>query len=127
MTTDGDVDLARNKRVVEHLFEVIYGNGDDLDVLDELVAEDYIQHNPQAGQGRAGLKRFFAELVPLPPWLDASGAVTVNLIAQGDLVVRQEIRTHGMLVDVFRVRDGLCVEHWDAFRPDPGTERIPGF
>jgi predicted SnoaL-like aldol condensation-catalyzing enzyme len=53
--------------------------------------------------------------------------VVVNLIAEGEFVVRQEIRTHGLLLDVFRVRDGLLREHWDAFRPDPGTERIPGF
>lgn len=45
---------------------------------------------------------------------------------QDALVVRQEMRTRGMLVDVFRVRNGLCVEHWDAYRPDPGTDRIPG-
>jgi predicted SnoaL-like aldol condensation-catalyzing enzyme len=118
---------AANKRVVERLFDVIYGKGDDLGVLAEIVARDYIQHNPAAGQGRAGLERFLERLVPLPPWLDARGTVAVNLIAQGDMVVRQEIRNHGMLVDVLRVRDGLCVEHWDAFRPDPGTDRIPGF
>jgi|SRR3954447_23562216 predicted SnoaL-like aldol condensation-catalyzing enzyme len=118
---------AANKRVVERLFDVIYGKGDDLDVLAEIVARDYIQHNPAAGQGRAGLESFLRRLVPLPPWLDARGTVTVNLIAEGDLVVRQEIRNHGMLIDVLRVREGLCIEHWDAFRPDPSTDRIPGF
>jgi predicted SnoaL-like aldol condensation-catalyzing enzyme len=118
---------AANKRIVERLFDVIYGKGDDLDVLAEIVARDYIQHNPEAGQGRAGLERFLERLVPLPAWLDGRGTLAVNLIAQGDMVVRQEIRNHGMLVDILRVRDGLCVEHWDAFRPDAGTDRIPGF
>lgn len=51
----------------------------------------------------------------------------MNYIADGEFVVRQELRDHGMLVDIFRVRDGVLVEHWDAFRPDEGTERIPGF
>jgi predicted SnoaL-like aldol condensation-catalyzing enzyme len=32
-----------------------------------------------------------------------------------------------MLIDIFRVGDGLCREHWDAYRPNPGTVRLPGF
>ena len=120
-------DWEKNKKLVARLFEVVYGNGDDLDVLDELVAEDYVQHNPLAGQGREGLRAYFKELVPLPEWLDASGTLAEHYIAEGEFVVRQELRNHGMLVDIFRVEDGVLVEHWDAFRPDPGTERIPGF
>ena len=81
---------------------------------------------PFAGEGREGVKRFFERLVPLPPWLDAGGTTTVNLIAQDDFMVRQEMRTRGMLVDVFRVRNGLCVEHWDAYRPDRHRPH-PGF
>jgi predicted SnoaL-like aldol condensation-catalyzing enzyme len=120
--------LEENKRLVAKVFEVAYGRGDNFHLLDEVIAEDYIQHNPDAGQGLEGVKRFFEEvLVPLPDWLDARGTVEVNYIAEGELVVRQEIRNHGMLVDIFRVRDGLLREHWDAFRPDPGTDRIPGF
>jgi len=119
--------VQRNKAIVTRLFEeMAYPPRPNIDVLHEIVADDYIQHNPFAGQGREGVKRFFERLVPLPPWLDASGTTTVNLIAQDDLMVRQEMRTRGMLVDVFRVRNGLCVEHWDAYRPDPGTDRIPG-
>jgi predicted SnoaL-like aldol condensation-catalyzing enzyme len=117
----------QNKKVVERLFEVIYGDGSNMAIIEEIVPEGYIQHNPRAGQGRSGLVSFFQELVPLPEWLDASGTVEVNLIAEGDYVVRQEIRTHGLLLDVFRFEAGVVMEHWDAYRPDPGTQRIPGF
>lgn len=120
-------ELESNKRLVERLFDVIYGTGDNLHIIDEVVAADYVQHNPLAGQGREDLRQFFEQLVPLPDWLDSRGTVAVNLIAEGEFVVRQEIRTHGLLIDVFRVRDGLLREHWDAFRPEPDTERIPGF
>jgi predicted SnoaL-like aldol condensation-catalyzing enzyme len=120
--------LEENKRVVAQLFEVLYGEGDDLDRIDELVAEDYIQHNPSADQGREGIKRFFTDvLVPLP-YRHAPRQVT--MIAEGDYVVRQEIRDHqykGMLIDIFRVKNGQLVEHWDAYRPDPGSVRMPGF
>jgi predicted SnoaL-like aldol condensation-catalyzing enzyme len=55
-----------NKQLVSRLFEVIYGTGDNLQILDEIVAEDYVQHNPLAGEGREGLRQFFQRLVPLP-------------------------------------------------------------
>jgi predicted SnoaL-like aldol condensation-catalyzing enzyme len=118
--------LEENKRLVSKVFEVAYGQGDNFHLLDEVIAEDYVQHSPNVGQGREGVKRFFMEqMVPLPDWLDARGTVAVNLIAEGEFVVRQEIRTHGMLVDIFRVKDGLLREHWDAYRPNPGTPDNP--
>jgi len=124
----GSSRLKHNKQLVERLFEIIYGVGDDLDVIDELIADDYIQHNPRAGQGREDVKRYFREkLIPLPYRLEPR---EVTLVAEGDYVVRMERRAHkysGELIDVFRVEDGLLKEHWDAYRPDPGTERIPGF
>lgn len=55
------------------------------------------------------------------------GHARSNIIGDGDLVVRQEIRTNGMLVDIFRVRDGRLAEHWDAWRPAKGYERPPSF
>lgn len=122
--------LEKNKALVARFFrEVPYGPGDNLHVIDELIAEDYVQHNPEAGQGREGVRHFFTNVipVPLPEWLDEKGTLEVNLIAEGDFVVRQEIRTHGMLIDIFRVKDGMLKEHWDAFRPNPGTERPPSF
>ena len=124
MTAQSLTELEANKQLVSRLFEVIYGTGDNLQILDEVVAEDDVQHNPLAGEGREGLRQFFQRLVPLPDWLDSRGTVVVNLIAEGEFVVRQEIRTHGLLLDVFRVRDGLLREHWDAsstwHRADPG-------
>lgn len=119
----------RNKQLVRRHFEMVFGDGSDLSPIDEDVAEDYVQHNPAAGQGRAGLRRFFTETLPLPlpPELGAEGTLEVNLISEGEFVVRQEIRENGMQIDIFRVRDGLLAEHWDAFRPNPGFERPPSF
>jgi predicted SnoaL-like aldol condensation-catalyzing enzyme len=117
--------LSKNKQVVSDFFAVVYGNGDDLHKFDDLIAEDYIQHNPHVDQGREGVRRFFEQEIKSPDRLDPRETLEVNLIAEGDLVVRQEIRTQGMLIDVFRVRDGQLQEHWDAYRPNPGTERHP--
>lgn len=124
-----DDQKTRNKALVERFIrEIPYGPGDNLHVIDELVAEDYVQHNPHAGQGREGLKQFFRDVVPLPLTgeLGPEGTVAVKLIAEGDLVVRQEIRVNGMLIDIFRVREGQLAEHWDAWRSAPGFDPLPG-
>jgi predicted SnoaL-like aldol condensation-catalyzing enzyme len=125
---DACVELERNKEVVRRLFKIIYGTSlDDIDKIDEIVAADYIQHNPRAQQGRAGLKDFLKIIIPEPKELDPADTINVTFIAEGDLVVRQEMRRNGMLVDIFRVRNGMLTEHWDAFRFAPGAKVIPGF
>lgn len=121
-------DLERNKAIVRAAFDIIYGTSvEDIAKIDELVAEDYIQHNPSIAQGREGLRRLLLAIVPGPKPLDPRDTLSVNLIAEGDMVVRQEMRKNGMLVDIFRIENGRLQEHWDAFRFTPGAERIPGF
>lgn len=121
-------DLERNKALVRSLFDIIYGSSPEgIDKINDLVAADYIQHNPSVGQGREGLRQLLLRIASGPKELDPKDTLSVNLIAQGDFVVRQEMRTNGMLVDIFRVQDGRLQEHWDAFRFAPGADRIPGF
>jgi len=55
----GDEAVERNKQVVE-AFVADVAIGKRLDRLDDLVAVDYIQHNPHAGQGREGVREYFA-------------------------------------------------------------------
>ena len=118
-----------NKRIVARFFEIALGEGEDLDLLDELVAVDYVQHNPAAGQGLEDVKSFMRDV--LRPRKrqepDEYKPHTVNYIAEEDLVVRQEIRPVGMLIDIFRVEDGMLREHWDAYRPAPGADGYPWF
>lgn len=39
----------RNKQTVARLFDAFRAG--DVDAFDELIVEDYVQHNPQAGNG----------------------------------------------------------------------------
>jgi predicted SnoaL-like aldol condensation-catalyzing enzyme len=121
-------EVARNKAVVE-AFVAEVAIGKNLDRLDDLVAEDYIQHNPHAGQGREGVREFFAVFHQgaLDEGLHPRGTIAVNLIGEGEFVVRQEIRDNGVLIDIWRVRDGMLREHWDSWRPAPGHDVLPGF
>jgi predicted SnoaL-like aldol condensation-catalyzing enzyme len=98
------------------------------DVLHELVHDDYIQHNPLAGQGPEGLRNFLENIYfNMDSAMIESKQLFVNMIAEGDMVVRQEVREGWMLIDIFRIKDGQLAEHWDALRPEPGFERPQGF
>ena len=86
----------------------------------ELLAEDYIQHNPGVPTGAAPLIGFL-------PALKESGLklTTYRLISEGDLVVAHNLYENAqafgsetlVAFDVFRVEDGKLAEHWDNLAP----------
>jgi predicted SnoaL-like aldol condensation-catalyzing enzyme len=120
-------ETERNKQVVEEFVREV-PIARNLDALDRLVAEDYVQHNPHAGQGREGVRQFFATgHEALDVGFHTYPVLFVNLIAEGEFVVRQEMRTSGMLIDIWRVRDGMLQEHWDSWRGAEGFEALHGF
>lgn len=90
--------------------------------IDDFVAPDFVQHNPFYGTGRDGLAEFLAG-----PLLTAVPDLTVT----PELVIAQQDRVlvylfwrgrHGPsgedidlgTADLFRLRDGRFVEHWDV-------------
>jgi predicted SnoaL-like aldol condensation-catalyzing enzyme len=102
-----------NKATVARLFDAFRAG--DTDAFDELIVEDYKQHNPLVGNGRQTVKDFFAQF----------GAVDVDVhrvIAEGDLVaVHAHYKTlNSAGVDIFRFNeDGKIVEHWDVLQEVP--------
>jgi predicted SnoaL-like aldol condensation-catalyzing enzyme len=108
-------DLERNKKTVERLFEAFRAG--DTDAFDDLIVEDYVQHNPQAGNGLQAVKDFFAPVGPVD--------VDVHrVIAEGDLVVaHSHYKTFGMAgIDIWRFdADGKIIEHWDVLQTVPET------
>ena len=118
-----------NKAVVlRYMQEVI--NGRNLDLLDEIMAEDWVAHNPGEQNGRENLKAFFAGMFARYPEVYAD---VKRIAAEGNLVFVQSHYTgrkrdrgddwapgSGAVVDIFRLEDGVIVEHWDVGqRPIP--------
>jgi predicted SnoaL-like aldol condensation-catalyzing enzyme len=107
--------VERNKDVVKRLFDAFRAG--DTEAFDDLIVEEYVQHNPQAGNGLEAVKEFFAPV----------GPVDVNvhrMIAEGDLVaVHSHYKTWNMAgVDIFRLDgDGKIIEHWDVLQQVPET------
>ncbi len=95
---------AANEAVVTRLYDQVF-NGKQTAVVDELVAADEVQHNPALADGSAALKALTANGLP----------VTVRrLSSQGDLVAAEVTYGGVAAVDIFRLRDGRIVEHWDV-------------
>ncbi|WP_036840608.1 nuclear transport factor 2 family protein [Pleomorphomonas oryzae] len=113
----------RNKALVADFYAKVW-NGHDFAALKDFVAEDYIQHNPHVGNGRAPLQAFVG---PMFQNLPEARFTVVRLIAEGDLVVAHTLfqtspGDRGMaVVDIYRVEDGRLAEHWDVKEAVPET------
>jgi steroid delta-isomerase-like uncharacterized protein len=102
-------------------------NGHDTDLLDVFVAEDYRNHNAFVADGREANRQFWTAFFGALPDLSAT---VEDVVVSGDRVVgrftyrgthtgelmgippsgnRVEMRS----IDIWRVEDGMFVEHWD--------------
>lgn len=113
------VDLDKteeNKAVVVGFVTAVLQNGEFDKLTDYVSSESYIQHNPQVGDGLEGLGAFVESLT-------AQGVSLVyeevhKVVGRGNFVaVLSKMNLGGTaiaVIDLFRVDDGLIVEHWDV-------------
>lgn len=98
------------------------------ELIANYVSEDYIQHSPMGKDGRNGLLEMVAFLKKLPPVEENAPSPIVNLIAEGDYVVAHLdmhfMGKHIVVMELFRLQDGLAVEHWDVTE-DQATKQHP--
>jgi predicted SnoaL-like aldol condensation-catalyzing enzyme len=127
MLESDDPQLAANKKLVWDMWRTLL-NGYHIDRAGEFIDEGYIQHNPQANTGLEGMQNFFRSLnIPARDIPDAIPEGVVDVVAEGDKVVIVFPRTYTdscdreystTWFDMFRIEDGIIVEHWDpAQRP----------
>jgi predicted SnoaL-like aldol condensation-catalyzing enzyme len=112
-----------NRRLVLNVYEHVLKPLDSARV-DEFFRPDYIQHNPLAATGAAGLKQFL-------DWARANSRGSEHRVKRvfvdGDYVIAHVhvIINAGergnAVVDIFRIENGLVAEHWDAAQPVPAT------
>lgn len=98
----------------------------DASRVDEYFQPSYIQHNPMARTGAAGLREFLVWAKEQSP--EAEHLVK-RLFADGEFVIAQvhviiEPGTRGnAVIDIFRIEGDRIAEHWDAAQPIPATIR----
>jgi steroid delta-isomerase-like uncharacterized protein len=117
-----------NSQVIEMLVTEVF-NKHSFKMLDQYMRDNYIQHNPDVPQGKAGFIQFFTNTFKsIPDW-----KYTIKrIIAEGEYVVlwatTSGTHTNGPwinhpptgnkinidVVDIFRFQDGKIAEHWDV-------------
>ncbi len=115
-------DLTENERRVLHFMEeCLHGDNDDL--IDLYVAEDYIQHTPGIGQGSKGLRRYLNEVARKRP--GRRDFTPIHLFSDGHFVILHKLLPAVVIVDIMRCNENhQFAEHWDVVQrlPEPGYD-----
>lgn len=117
----------RNRIVVQDFARIFYAEKDVERAFQTYVVSDYIQHNPGIADGRQ------AAIDALKPMFSRPGAQfdVKRIIIDGDMAVihlfgRGDPATPGAAVaDIYRLKDGKIVEHWDIMQPMPAKSANP--
>jgi predicted SnoaL-like aldol condensation-catalyzing enzyme len=108
----------RNRATVGNFVREFYTERNVRRAFERYVAEDYIQHNPGIQDGRE------AAIAALEPKFSAPGASfeVKRILVDGDMAM---IHLHGRsspdnpggtVADIYRLKDGMVVEHWDVLQ-----------
>jgi predicted SnoaL-like aldol condensation-catalyzing enzyme len=117
-------DLEHNKQTVIAFYTRAFNDQQPADAVAKYVGPEYIQHNPDTPSGTTAFVQSTTDLIARFPQVSVE---IKRVVAEGDLVV-----THGLVktapedrgtagADLFRLRDGKIVEHWDVRQPVPET------
>lgn len=116
----------QNKKTVLAFYKEAHFDGDVDGAIARYVGGTYTQHTPASEDGIEGLRAYINVFLKTFP--NAKGDIR-RVIADGDIVA---VHAHwtGLVspngdvgVDIFRVKDGKLVEHWDVLAPIPDTSK----
>jgi predicted SnoaL-like aldol condensation-catalyzing enzyme len=116
-----DAKLAANKRLVYDMYRIVLQAG-IWERASEFIRDDYVQHNPQAGQGLAGVQDYIRKTRPHRGIKDTLELPLIDLIAEGDKVMTAFVRPekdasgqtyYSTWFDLYRIEDGKIAEPWD--------------
>ncbi|MDE2434963.1 MAG: nuclear transport factor 2 family protein [Sphingomonadales bacterium] len=118
---------ARNRKIIEDFARVFYQEKDVKRAFETYVVPGYIQHNPGIADGRD------AAVAALTPMFSAPGSrfEVKHIVVEGDMAVihlfgQGDPATKGAAVaDIYRLKDGKIVEHWDILQPMPEKSANP--
>lgn len=116
-----------NRAIITEFARLFYVERDVAGAFDKYVAPDYIQHNPGLADGREAA---VAALAPM--FADRVKTFTIRrIVVDGDMAVihvhvRPTPEARGAAVfDMYRLKNGKIVEHWDAIQPIPAESKNP--
>ena len=107
-------------KVVAFNEQIFNAHNNDRAVLDEFMRDDYMQHNPTAGDAKDGFIGFTNFFFTLDPKMvisktfaneDGEVAVFFKCICQANGKVNK-------VCDIYRLNEGKLAEHWDVVEHD---------
>jgi len=110
-----------NRALVIEFYDQFF-NRHQVEQAARVVADDYKQHNPDVPDGKAPFVDYFTGYFQDNP---QSRARIVRSATDGNLVYLHVHSTTGpqdlgqAVVDIFRVENGIIVEHWDVIQEVP--------
>jgi predicted SnoaL-like aldol condensation-catalyzing enzyme len=117
---------ALNKKIVTDFYRIVFEPRNP-DLIEQYIAPDFVEHNPNISGGREGLVKFMKTLPK--PANDDVGSEMKNppayILAEGDMVTfifkqstpdpKDKTKTYERFTfDMFRIKNGKIAEHWDG-------------
>ncbi|GLW74400.1 hypothetical protein Kpho02_66980 [Kitasatospora phosalacinea] len=121
---DDNSTAARNRRLVIDGFTRFAAG--DTEVLRTLLHEDFVEHSPGNPSGRDAFLAFVAAAPVARARLDLKRVVAdeEHVVVHYCMTTDEDPRGTAV-IDVWRLADGLIVEHWDVVQPVPDEEQVP--
>lgn len=110
-----------NRELAAAFFEEFFTKH-DFSAIDRYLSPGYIQHDWDVPPGREGFRAHFQHVFEIFPQFHVR---VRHILADGDLVaihgygVTDPGKIEVLVVDTYRVEDGLLTEHWGTVQPLP--------
>lgn len=115
---------AKNKQVVLDFYDLAFNRHKPTEAAAKYIGDQYVQHNPDVPNGTEAFTGYFEGFFKENP---QSHVVIAHVLADGDLVALHlnsklnKADKGRAIVDIFRLKNGKIIEHWDVDQPVPAT------
>lgn len=105
-----------NRQLITDFFDVVLVGGEYQKITDYVSTEEYAQHNPAVEDSLEGFQKFAKEIAEKQ--MQMSYIKAHKILVQGNFAAAL---SHAKMneedwcfIDIFRMKDGKIVEHWDV-------------